>query len=193
MDYGRRAFARRGHAATNLKDDILAPAGVSVGSFYHQFKDKTDLFLEILRQHGVAFRQMVHDANRPRDGVTAEEVAGHSFETVFLLAEKNADLFRIMLRERESEDARVRRFLREGRRGWTEGLVADYRTILAGRDVSDADLEMAAELVQSMTFGTIVHFLSLGREERTREKSRLIEGLVRFTLGGLAALFERKD
>lgn len=190
LDFGRRAFARRGHAATNLKADILVPAGVSVGSFYHQFKDKTELFLAVLLEHGKEFRQMVHDANAPREGVTGEEIARHSFETVFRQAEDNADLFRIMLRERESEDERVRRFLREGRRSWTEGLVADYRTILAGREVAEPDLEMAAELVQSMTFGTIVHFLGLAEPERARERSRLIDGLVRFTLGGLAALFD---
>ena len=49
LEFGRKAFARRGHTGTNLKEDILLPAGVSVGSFYHQFKAKTDLFLVILR------------------------------------------------------------------------------------------------------------------------------------------------
>ena len=133
---------------------------------------------------------MVHDANQPRKGASAEQIARHSFETVFAIAEKNADLFHIMLRERESEDARVRRFLREGRRRWIEGLVVDYRTILGDREVPDADLELAAELVQSMTFGAIVHFLGLSGDQRARERERLLDGLVRFTLGGLAALFE---
>ena len=189
LEHGRRAFARRGHAATNLKEDILLPAGVSVGSFYHQFRDKTDLFLAILEERGNAFRQMIHDAHRPRDGLSEEQMARHSFETVFVVAEENADLFRIMLRERESEDERVRRFLREGRRGWTQGLMADYRAMLDGHDVADADLEMAAELVQSMTFGVIVHFLGLTPKEQKRERARLIDGLVRFSLGGLGALF----
>ena len=187
LEHGRRAFARRGHAATNLKEDILLPAGVSVGSFYHQFRDKTDLFLAILEERGNAFRQMIHDAHRPRDGLSEEQMARHSFETVFVVAEENADLFRIMLRERESEDERVRRFLREGRRGWTQGLMADYRAMLDGHDVADADLEMAAELVQSMTFGVIVHFLGLTPKEQKRERARLIDGLVRFSLGGLGA------
>lgn len=189
LEHGRRAFARRGHAATNLKEDILLPAGVSVGSFYHQFRDKTDLFLAILEERGAAFRQMIHDAHRPRDGLSEEQMARHSFETVFVVAEENADLFHIMLRERESEDERVRRFLRDGRRGWTQGLMADYRAMLDGHDVADAELEMAAELVQSMTFGVIVHFLGLTPKEQKRERARLIDGLVRFSLGGLGALF----
>ncbi len=190
LEHGRRAFARRGHAATNLKEDILLPAGVSVGSFYHQFEDKTDLFLAILEEHGSAFRQLIHEANQPQAGQTAEEIARRSFETFFRIAESNEDLFHIMLRERESEDERVRKFLREGRRAWTEGLVADYRTILGSHRVADEDLEMAAELVQSMTFDLIVHFLGLTSQERKSERFRLIDGLVRFSLGGLNALFE---
>lgn len=189
LEYGRQAFARRGHAATNLKEDILLPAGVSVGSFYHQFQDKTDLFLAILEEHGATFRQMIADANRPREGMDDEQIARHSFETAFVIAEENADLFHIMLRERESENERVRRFLREGRRGWTRGLVADYRVMLGEREVSDGDVEMAAELVQSMTFGVIVHYLGLTPEEQRRERPRLIDGLVRFSLGGLSTLF----
>ena len=189
LEYGRRAFARRGHAATNLKEDILLPAGVSVGSFYHQFRDKTDLFLAILEEHRATFRRMIHDANRPRDGMDQEQIARQSFETAFVIAEENADLFHIMLRERESEDERVRQFLGEGRRGWTQGLMADYRAMLDGHEVADEKLEMAAELVHSMTFGAIVHFLGLNPEEQRRERSRLIDGLVRFSLGGLSALF----
>jgi len=189
LEFGRKAFARRGHVGTNLKEDILLPAGVSVGSFYHQFRDKTDLFLAILQEHGATFRRMIHDANRPQEGMDEEQVARHSLETDYAIAEENADLFHIMLRERESEDERVREFLREGRRGWTQGLVEDYRTMLGGHEVANEELEMAAELVQSMTFGLIVHFLGLTPEEQRRERSRLIEGLVRFSLGGLSALF----
>ena len=114
-----------------------------------------------------------YDAFRSTDGITA----------------LHADTLMHIPEWLESEDERVRQFLREGRRGWTEGLVADYRAIMAGHEVADADLEMAAELVQSMTFGTIVHFLELTPEEQKRERSRLVDGLVRFSLGGLSALF----
>lgn len=189
LEFGRQAFARRGHGATNLKEDILLPAGVSVGSFYHQFRDKTDLFLVILEEHGATFRQRIHDANTPRDDMNEEQIARRSFDTAFAIAEENADLFRILLRERESEDERVRKFLRESRREWTRGLMADYRAILKSHDVPNNDIEMAAELVQSMTFGIIAYYLELLPTEQEAERARLIDGLVRFTLGGLNSLF----
>src|SRR5713226_5603547 len=83
LEVGRPAFARKGYAGTNLKEDILLPAGVSVGSFYHQFRDKTDLFLEILRAHSRTFRVMIREAHLASTEATPGDVARHSFATVF--------------------------------------------------------------------------------------------------------------
>src|SRR5258705_7741550 len=93
---GRRAFARKGHAGVNLRDDILVPAGVSVGSFYHQFRDKTDLFLEILRHYTETFLSKVHEAHTPTslgNGGSPHELALESFATCFRIAEENEDVF----------------------------------------------------------------------------------------------------
>jgi AcrR family transcriptional regulator len=190
---GRRAFARRGHAGTNLRDDILVPAGVSVGSFYHQFGDKTDLFLEILRQHSEHFLALVHRVHAPgeREDLAPGEVAYRSFATCFRVAEENEDIFHIMLRERESDDARVRAYLHENRQRWIAGLAADYRRMLgsADREVT----ELAAELISSLTLGTLVGYLELPARERKQKRERLIEGLVQFTVGGLTALVAQAE
>ena len=185
---GRRAFARKGHAGTNLKDDILVPAGVSVGSFYHQFRDKTDLFLEILREHSETFRAMMHATHDPAAAGEPQELALHSFATVFRIAEENDDLFRIMARERESDDARVRTYLRDNHRQWIASLAADYRRmgLIAAEDAETA--ELAAELISALTAGTILTYLDFPVEQRPRVRARLLDGLVQFTLGGVPGL-----
>jgi AcrR family transcriptional regulator len=186
---GRRVFARKGHAGTNLKEDILVPARVSVGSFYHQFRDKTDLLLAILEDHSQTFLAMIHEAHRPREEREPGEIARHSFETVFRIAERNDDLFRIMVRERESEDARVRGYLRDNHRRWIESLADDYRRVgLAAPGDSGDGLALAAELITATTLGTVLNYLDLAESERARQRGPLIDGLVRFTIGGLIAL-----
>ncbi len=185
---GRRAFARKGHAGTNLKEDILVPARVSVGSFYHQFRDKTDLLLAILEDHSQTFLAMIQEAHRPRPGTDPHEIARHSFETVFRIAEQNDDLFRIMVRERESEDPRVRGYLRDNHQRWIESLAADYRRAGLGRPDGEDDLTLAAELISATTLGTVLGYLDRLPREREKQRARLIDGLVRFTIGGLLAL-----
>jgi AcrR family transcriptional regulator len=193
MHFGRRAFARKGHAGTNLRDDILVPARVSVGSFYHQFSDKTDLFLEILREHSETFRRMIREAHTPTPEGDPRRLARHSFETVFRIAEENDDLFRIMVREQASEDPRVRAYLRENHDRWIESLVADYRAIAlaAGGQLaaaSDERFRLAAELISAMTLGTVASLLDRPPRERVQIRRARIEALVDFTVAGAAGL-----
>jgi AcrR family transcriptional regulator len=185
---GRRAFARKGLAGTNLKDDILGPSRVSVGSFYHQFQDKTELFLAILESHSETFRCLMRGTHRPTTHAEPGELARHSFETVFRIADENDDLFRIMTREHESEDARVRSYLRENRRRWVESLADDYRRLGLAGVGGDEALVLAAELVSAMTMGAVLSYLDVPLRERPGARARIVEGLVRFTIGGLPAL-----
>ncbi len=75
---GRSAFARKGLAGVNLKRDLLEPAGISVGSFYHQFKDKTELLLAILAEHSAAQRERFSEVHRPAAGRSGEDLARDS-------------------------------------------------------------------------------------------------------------------
>jgi AcrR family transcriptional regulator len=186
---GRRAFARRGLAGTNLKADILAPAGVSVGSFYHQFKDKTELLLALLGAHSDLFRAQLRALQQPAPGRSYEQVARDSYELVFRVATENEDILRIQLRERDCEDERIRRFLREDRERWRQSLTADYRQLgeAGGRPELSED---AAELTLALAFGILARFLETPRADRDAARGPLIENLVRFTLGGLDALTE---
>ena len=124
---GRRAFARRGLAGANLREDILAPARVSVGSFYHQFEDKTELLLEILREQAQAaarVRGELCEAPPPRDFA---EVAERGLGALLAVARADPEAWRVLRRERWCHDARVRRFLATERGRWRAWLCEEQR------------------------------------------------------------------
>ena len=187
IDAGRRAFARKGLAGTKLTQDSLEPAQVSVGSFYHQFKDKTDLMLAIFEEHGEKLRAIMREAHRPRPGRSLADIARESYALTFSMADKYANFMRILIRERGADDPRVKRFIDEDRRRWVESLKQEYRR-LAELHRFDLNVELAAELIAALTFGVIDRYLELPEPERPEARERLLDGLVRLTLGGLPAL-----
>lgn len=189
IDAGRRAFARKGLAGTKLKQDILEPAGVSVGSFYHQFKDKTDLMLAIFEEHANDMRALIREAHRPVPGRSLADIARSSYALAFDLADRYANEARILMRERAVDEPRIKSFLDAERRRWVESLKQDYRR-LADLNRFDLDVELAAELIAGLAWGVLDRYLELAERDRRRARERLLDGLVRLTLGGLPALRE---
>jgi AcrR family transcriptional regulator len=184
---GRRAFAVKGLAGTNLKNDVLVPARVSVGSFYHQFRDKTELLLAIMDEYARAFRARLTEIHRPKPGKTALDIARDSYAMILDTVDANPDLVRIQLRERGSDDERVRRSLRIAHERWTASLAEDYRSIAKASGV-EVEAGLLASLSVELALGAMAQYLEapLGRRRALRE--RLLDGLVRFTLGGIPAL-----
>jgi AcrR family transcriptional regulator len=187
LEAGRVAFARKGLAATNLREDVLGPARVSVGSFYHRYRDKTELLLDILAEHADTFRARLHAVHTPTPGRTLREIARSSYALMFDVAERHEDVLRIQMRERQSSDPRVHEFLAEDRKRWTESLASDHERLaeLGGYSVSG---ELVAELVAALAMGAVARWLELPASQRPAERARLLDGLVRFTLGGVPAL-----
>ena len=50
VEAAQSLFSKKGYHATNSKE-IAAQANVAIGSFYAYFKDKKQLFIEVLKQH----------------------------------------------------------------------------------------------------------------------------------------------
>jgi AcrR family transcriptional regulator len=186
MSAGRRAFATKGLDGTNLREDILEPAGISVGSFYHQFEDKTELLFAILHDDAERFRAGLREIHTPAPGRTLLEICRESYAMMFDMAERHEEGLRIQLRERDANEPRVREFLREERARWIESLAQDFERIAAAGGI-EVDAVLAAELIVALSMGAMASYLELPRSRRRRERARLLEGLCRFTLGGLPA------
>lgn len=187
LDAGRRAFARKGVVATNLREDILLPAGVAPGSFYHQFKDKTDLLIEILDEHTISFRERLTQVVTPGPGTSFEEIAQGAYEFVFAVADTDGELLRIQHYERRSTDQRIAGYLAENRELWIQALAGVCERFGHGLS-GEIDGRLAAELIVKLGLIVVDDYLSLPESERPAARSRLLEGLVDFTVAGLPGL-----
>ncbi len=190
MEAGRRAFARKGLAGAILIDDILRPASVSTGSFYHQFRDKNDLLVAILDDHTRAFRsRLLQTLDHPVDSghTSFVDVARACFGLALDMADDDGDLLRIQRRERDNDDPVVAEYLRENHESWIER-VANYFRGGATDDVSNADCRLAAQFVIHLGLTSVALYQDLPEDERPQARERLLDALVRFTMGGLPAL-----
>ncbi len=184
MDAGLSAFAQKPFSAVNLKKDILEPAGVSVGSFYHQFKDKGELLVAILEEHSEAMRRKVSDLHLPNPDRSPETIARESYGLVFDLVDQHSDIVQIQLR---GGDPVVNEFAEEDRQRWHDSRVADYRRLADAYGI-EIDVEFAADVVGMLIDGAIRRYLSIPREERTGAREHILCGLVQLTVRGWRGL-----
>jgi AcrR family transcriptional regulator len=187
LEAGRRAFAQRGLAGTNLIQDILEPSGVAVGSFYHQFSNKTELLLAILEQDTLELQAVLQLAQQPAPGRSLLDIARDSYTATFDVVEQHADTMRILFQESAVGDPQVQQFAQQEQRRWIAFLKQNFQRIAAAGH-SMAQIALAAELISVLTNGALAHYLGLPQAQRAAARVRLIDGLVRLTLGGLPAL-----
>ncbi len=182
LDQARLAFAERGHDGVSVQRDILGPAGVSNGSFYHQFTDKTDLLVAVLEDAAEAGREVVIGAVGAGGDELEHDIARRGFEAWLELVDSTEELFRIQMRERQNPDPRVRSLIIEFRERWTTTLSA----FLRARGVADAD--RAARLIAMLAMGVLMDYLDTPPADRPGLRAELVRSLPTFVAGGAAAL-----
>jgi AcrR family transcriptional regulator len=185
LDFGLLAFTNKGSSGVNLVEDVLRPASISIGSFYYQFTDKTELLCEVL-DRAIECRHLVvteifekaNDEESFRKSVRAAvEVLFDSFDNV-------QHGWHMQIRESTHEDNTVRRIITKGRGRWTAE-IATFVELTLGID----GFTSTARAEQAVIYGTGLakYYLELPPTTRKKRRSELIANGTLFLMAGLSA------
>jgi AcrR family transcriptional regulator len=186
LDAGFEAFAAKGHDGVNLVDDILEPAGISIGSFYHQFADKTELLREILAEAAARRRAFIVGLG-DLDPTTDLETAVRSvIERLYDSLETDAAAWQLQRVTRVTGVDGVREMGSSMRENWTDEL-AELLGNWSDRSVDDR--RRAASLMVTLARGFVFDFLDTPAALRPT-RAETVRDATSFTVGGLLAVLE---
>lgn len=183
LEAGVKAFAAKGHDGVNLARDILEPVGISIGSFYHQFDNKTELLLAIIDRATMLAQERFYES-LPDDqtGMQADRVRAN-WEAYLSLVDQREDVVVIQLRETHSPHPEIAGAIKQLTEARLAYLAARY-TELAPAGVlvdSDAMVDMSAAL----SLGALTTYLHTPGPDRPRRKAELVDRLTTMTFAGI--------
>ncbi len=185
IEAGRNAFAKFGVDGANLADDILGPAGVSVGSFYHQFADKTELLLAIISDGVDARYGLVVDQGLSEEHSSLEDMISAGFRRFFESLDSDRFVWRIQMAEQNNPDPRVHALALNGRQRWVQLIAAALRP---WTDADDDAVVSAATLLMTLATGTANVYLGMSDDHRQTHRTSTLETTVRFSTAGLGPI-----
>ncbi len=138
----RTAFGATGYGAS--VHEICQAAGVGIGTFYHQFPDKSDL-MRFLMDEEHQYRVRAFDA------LTADDLA---VEVTRVLAGSDPGLLRAMI-EACGVDDRLRDFARELRKETRERLAAALTRVRQARGIRHPALDATTAAFAALVMGDV--------------------------------------
>ncbi len=181
--------ADRGFGSLSLRE-VAREAGIAPTSFYRHFAELDELGLALVDEGGVALRQLMRQARKriARDG----SAISTSVETFMEYLGNNANLFRLMLRERTGVSKPFRTAIKAEIDHFVTELADDLRRFAEEQDKPLSDARLVAEAMVTLVFNQGAEALDATSKEREELKLKLKTEL-RMILVGSQALAARAN
>jgi AcrR family transcriptional regulator len=164
--------ADRGFGSLSLRE-VAREAGLAPTSFYRHFSELDELGLALVDEGGVALRQLMRQARKRIARAGDGSAIATSVDTFMEYLGNNANLFRLMLRERTGVSKPFRTAVKAEIDHFVTELADDLRRFAdeQGKPLSDARL--VAEAMVTLVFNQGAEALDASPAERDELKTKL--------------------
>ncbi|MBQ0831378.1 HTH-type transcriptional repressor FabR [Marinobacter sp.] len=162
--------ADRGFGSLSLRE-VAREAGIAPTSFYRHFADLDELGLVLVDEGGVALRQLMRQARKriARNG----SAISTSVETFMEYLGNNANLFRLMLRERTGGSKPFRTAIKAEIDHFVTELADDLRRFAEEQRKPLSDARLVAEAMVTLVFNQGADALDATPKEREELEIKL--------------------
>ena len=181
-------FAENGYKGTSVRA-ITDKAETSMGSFYHHFGDKADLYAQIADEGSLAVRRFMRDVGDFGSQMSVEERVWEFFRAYVDAVDKHGAMVLLLISEKETLPPNIKKMVegeinlhrRELEQGFTAGVEAGI--------LQPLDARMASEVV----VGMVVHMVKVYFADPRVRREDVINTLARATIGILRSLPEETE
>lgn len=180
--------ADRGFGSLSLRE-VAREAGIAPTSFYRHFAELDELGLALVDEGGVALRQLMRQARKriARDG----SAISTSVDTFMEYLGNNANLFRLMLRERTGVSKPFRTAVKAEIDHFATELADDLKRFADEQNKPLSDPKLVAEAMVTLVFNQGAEALDSSPREREELKVKL-KAELRMILVGSQTMASRK-
>lgn len=161
----------RGFGSLSLRE-VTREAGLAPTSFYRHFSDLDELGLALVDEGGVALRQLMRQA-RKRIAKQGHGAISTSVDTFLEYLDNNANLFRLMLRERTGVSKQFRTAVKAEIDHFATELAEDLARFAEERQTPVFNARLVAEAMITLVFNQGAEALDAGPDEKEQLRQKL--------------------
>lgn len=180
IDVALELSSSRGFSVLSLRE-VTQAAGITPAGFYRHFDEMEDLGLVLLDEVGLSLRRLLREARRHVEG--SNRVVEASVDVFLDYVNDNANLFRLLLGERQGASPAFRKAIHEELDRFVTELTEDLERGAHARGQPLAKAAYAAEAIVAVVFTVGAEALDLPKHRRESLRLRLVEE-VRMILRG---------
>ncbi|HTN32912.1 MAG TPA: HTH-type transcriptional repressor FabR [Marinobacter sp.] len=164
--------ADRGFGSLSLRE-VAREAGIAPTSFYRHFSELDELGLALVDEGGVALRQLMRQARKRIARAGDGSAIATSVDTFMEYLGNNANLFRLMLRERTGVSKPFRTAVKAEIDHFVTELIDDLRRFADEQRKPLADPRLVAEAMVTLVFNQGAEALDATPSEQEELKVKL--------------------